>query len=535
VAERATVFETTLLGVETTPGTPVSPVRRLQATGFLFSPQVPVEPFVPMGSKSATTAIRNKEWTEGEIEGVCAFNDLIYLLSGVLTRATPTTPSGATLTRRWNFKPENYGPDDPIIYTAMKGSSVRAEQVTHLLIDGLTVRFTREEASVSGAILAQETQESVTISAGRNEVQLVTKGTHTGGTFTLTFEAQTTGTIDWDASAAEVQTALEALSNIAPGDVIVTGDEQGPWTVTFTGALAASNRTQMTIDGTLLTGGAGEAVTTVTQGQALANVAEVPIDPDIVSVYMGDTLANEAQIVTVQATGGTFALSFADNAGVTHTTAPIAEAAAAATVETALLALACFVTGDVTVTGGAGGPWTVAFGGRYAGNNQPMLVGDGTLLTGITVPAIAVTQSVAGGLSKLLRVSEFEWNISDRFTEQMTLDDAEPSFSAYVEREPEHTLQMVMQYDAEAAALMATLRAKDTKFLRLECWGPVIEGDFRYRARLTVPVKFTGQDQGDSDDVYTKTFDATALYTELSSFNGFVEWEIDAPLAGLEA
>ena len=535
MAERASVFETVLLGVETTPGTPVAPVKRLQATGFEFSPQVPVEPFTPMGSKSPTTAIRNKEWTEGSIEGVCAFNDLIYLLSGVLTRDTPTTPSGATNTRRWNFKPENYGPDDPIIYTAQKGSSVRAEQVTHLMIDGLTIRFTREEASVSGSLLAQETTESVAISAGRNEVQTVTKGTHTGGTFTLDFDGQETAAIDFDASAAEVQTALEALSNIAPGDVAVTGNEQGPWTVTFTGTLAAQDVAELIIDGALLTGGAGEAVTTVTAGQTLANVAEVPIDPDIVSIYMGDTLANEVQIVTVQATGGTFTLSFTDNAGVTHTTAAIAENADGAAVQTALLALACFVTGDVTVTGAAGGPWTVTFGGRYAGNNQPLLVGDGTLLTGITAPAIAVAQSVAGGLSKLLRVSEFEWNISDRFTEQMTLDDAEPSFSAYVERSPEHTCQLVMQYDAEAAALMANLRAKDTKFLRLEAWGPVIEGDFRYRARLTVPVKFTGNDQGDQDDAYSKTFDAAAMYSTVSSFDGFVEWEIDAPLAGLEA
>jgi hypothetical protein len=518
-----------------TPGTPVQPVKRLQATGFQFAPQVPVEPFTPMGSKSATTAIRNKEWTEGSIEGVCAFNDLIYLLSGVLTKPTPTTPAGATNTRRWNFKPNNYDVDDPAIYTAQMGSSVRAEQVTHLMIDGLTLRFTREEASVSGSLLGQETTEGVTISAGRNEVQQVTKGTHTGGTFTLTFEGQTTAAIDWDASAAEVQSALEALSNIAPGDVAVTGNEQGPWTVTFQGALGASNRTQMTIDDTNLTGGAGHAVTTVTEGQALANVPEVPIDPDIVSVYLGDTLANEVQVVTVQATGGTFTLSFTDPAGTVHTTAPIAENAAAATVQTALLALPCFVDGDVTVSGSAGGPWTVTFGGRYAGNNQPLFVGDGTLLTGITAPAIAVTQSTAGGLSKLLRVSEFEWSLTDRFTEQMTLDDAEPSFSAYVEREPEHTCQLVMQYDGDAAALMAKLRNKTTQFLRLEAWGPVIEGDFRYRARLTVPVKLTGQDQGDSDDVYTKTFDATGIYTEVSSFNGFVEWELDVPLTGLEA
>lgn len=532
--ERASVFETTLLGVESTPGTAVSPVRRLQCTGFEFAPQVPAEPFTPMGSKSPTTVTRQKEWTEGSIEGVAGFQDLLYLLSGVLTAATITTPTGATNTRRWTFKPANYGPDSPVVYTGQKGSSVRAEQVTHLLIDALTLRFTREEAAISGSILAQETTEGVTISTGRNEVQQVTKGTHTGGTFTLTFEGQTTSNIDWDASASEVQTALVALSNIAAGEVAVTGNEQGPWTVTFQNGLGSSNRTQMTIDGTNLTGGAGQAVTTVTEGQALANVPEVPLDPDIVSIYMGDTLANEVQTVTVQATGGTFTLSFTDPAGNVFTTGNIAENASAGTVETALLALACFVTGDVTVAGSAGGPYTVTFGGRYAGLNVPMLVGDGTLLTGITAPAIAVVQTTAGGLSKLLRVSEAEWNISDRFTEQMTLDDAEPSFSAYVERSPDHTAQLVMQYDADAAALMATLRAKGTKFLRYLALGPVIEGDFMYRFQLTLALKFTGNDQGDQDDVYSKTFDAAVVYSEVSSFNGFVEAVIDAPVTGLE-
>jgi hypothetical protein len=44
----------------------------------------------------------------------------------------------------------------------------------------------------------------------------------TGGTYTLTFDGQTTAPIAWDATAGTIQAALEALSNIAPGDVVVT-------------------------------------------------------------------------------------------------------------------------------------------------------------------------------------------------------------------------------------------------------------------------------------------------------------------------
>jgi hypothetical protein len=69
-----------------------------------------------------------------------------------------------------------------------------------------------------------------------NEVQTLTvTGAPTGGTFTITWSGQTTAAIAYNATAAAVQTALEALSNIAPGDVVVTGAAGGPWTLTWGG------------------------------------------------------------------------------------------------------------------------------------------------------------------------------------------------------------------------------------------------------------------------------------------------------------
>jgi hypothetical protein len=41
------------------------------------------------------------------------------------------------------------------------------------------------------------------------------------GTFTLTFDGQTTSAIAWDASASTVQSALESLSNIDAGEVAI--------------------------------------------------------------------------------------------------------------------------------------------------------------------------------------------------------------------------------------------------------------------------------------------------------------------------
>ncbi len=98
-----------------------------------------------------------------------------------------------------------------------------------------------------------------------NEQQVITlTGTPTGGTFTLTYSGQTTSSIAYNASAATIDAALEALSNIGAGDVAVTGAASGPWTVTFETALAGTNVSQMTANGAGLTGGASQGITVTT-------------------------------------------------------------------------------------------------------------------------------------------------------------------------------------------------------------------------------------------------------------------------------
>lgn len=93
-----------------------------------------------------------------------------------------------------------------------------------------------------------------------------------GGTFTLTFDGQTTGNIAYNATPAAVVTALEALSNVEVGDVAVTGGPGNiagslPYYVTFQGELAESDVAQMTGSATNLTGtGKAVTITTTTPG-----------------------------------------------------------------------------------------------------------------------------------------------------------------------------------------------------------------------------------------------------------------------------
>jgi hypothetical protein len=98
-----------------------------------------------------------------------------------------------------------------------------------------------------------------------SEVQTATiTGVPTGGTFTLTFGGETTAGIAFNATAAAIQAALEALPSLSAGDVTVTGSAGGPYTVTFGGRLAGQNVAAMTASGSGFTGGSTPGVTIAT-------------------------------------------------------------------------------------------------------------------------------------------------------------------------------------------------------------------------------------------------------------------------------
>ncbi len=235
-----------------------------------------------------------------------------------------------------------------------------------------------------GGLLEYTDLTEVTGTCGTNEVQTVSIDDDcTGGSFTLTYDGQTTGPIDHNDNAAAVDVALELLSNIGVGDVDVTGGP-GPgtdWIVEFTGSLAQTDVSAMTFDGALLSGRA----VTVTETQAA--VAAV----------------NEVQTVAIpdDVTGGTFALTYGG-----QTTGGIAYDADAATVDTALELLSNIGVGDVTVTGGDGPgiDWIVEFTNLLAGAPQVDMTIDGALLTGNEV-TVTRTQVGSGIQNEIQTVS----------------------------------------------------------------------------------------------------------------------------------
>lgn len=80
-------------------------------------------------------------------------------------------------------------------------------------------------------------------------------GTPTGGDFTLSVGGQTTAPIAYNATAANVKSALEALSTVGAGNATVTGSAGGPYSVTL------ANGGTVTGNGSGLTGGTTPGVT----------------------------------------------------------------------------------------------------------------------------------------------------------------------------------------------------------------------------------------------------------------------------------
>lgn len=123
----------------------------------------------------------------------------------------------------------------------------------------------------------------------------------------------------------------------------------------------------------------------------ITNVADMTFVVSPLVPYSQTTAEVQTATISGTPTGGTFALAFRG-----ATTAAIAYNAAAATVQAALEALRTIGTGNVAVSGSAGGPYTITFQGALAGANVPLLVLKNNLLTGGTTPSVGIVQTTAG-------------------------------------------------------------------------------------------------------------------------------------------
>jgi hypothetical protein len=171
---------------------------------------------------------------------------------------------------------------------AIEGTGI-APATTIASVDNSTLTLSRPAtAAATGAATALTSPEAAG-NVPTNELQRITV-TATAGAFKLRFRTplpadfvgQTTTSLPYNAAAAEVQSALEALSNIGAGNVAVTsanpggeaGVPGGPYTVEFKGArFADTNVGGLIADpGTPPLSGGGAEVAPVRQGASAPEV-----------------------------------------------------------------------------------------------------------------------------------------------------------------------------------------------------------------------------------------------------------------------
>lgn len=166
----ATIYQTAQVGLEVTAGLLVPATKKLNSVGFTMSPNPDIQVFRPAGMKYPTVASLNREWTEMDLDGAITYTEIVYLLSGILEKVTPTlTGTGQT----WTFTPASGAADTIATYTIEQGSAARAHRVGYTLISDLTLSFARDESTISGSAIGTALEDPHTLTATPTELALI--------------------------------------------------------------------------------------------------------------------------------------------------------------------------------------------------------------------------------------------------------------------------------------------------------------------------------------------------------------------------
>lgn len=310
---RAAVDTILQIGVEHDYGVRVAATRRLPGINMSLNPQAEFQLFRARGFNVNTTSVPQKLWANGTWNGIVDYNQVIYPLSGLigLESTGPDTPGGATNARSWLFAPVSSGKDPfPKSFSIEEGDEDAVQVAEGLKFSSFGLEWTNDASNMTGNLFARFPVDAAALTTKTDEEETITKsGTVTAGNFTITYSAQTTSAIDFDATAAEIQTALEALSNLAPGDVVVSGGpiSVAPVTIIFQGTLKGTDVTTITVDSTGLTGGGTYVVATAIAGGAdITSIEQSPVSRMHVDIFVDDTFGGIGTTKVAQAYAGDF-------------------------------------------------------------------------------------------------------------------------------------------------------------------------------------------------------------------------------------
>jgi len=133
------------------------------------------------------------------------------------------------------------------------------------------------------------------------------------------------------------------------------------------------------------------------------------------------------------------------------------------------------------------------------------------LPTQVSVYLDNTSGSLGGTL--MTRALTVSWALTDRFGPLWTLNAAEASFATQVETEPKPTVKLKIEADAVGMALLTTMRAGSTKFMRILAEGAVISGSNKYTLQIDSALQVTNVSEfSDEDGVFAIEWEFAIVY-----------------------
>ncbi|MBX7220327.1 MAG: hypothetical protein K1Y36_10315 [Blastocatellia bacterium] len=150
---RAAVNKVFQIGVETTAGTAVAAGKQLPSLSFSLSPELRTKDYRANGFKTTTVLQLNREMAKGSVEGPLTYNEIIWLLCGLIGENDGSVGGSAPYT--WDFAPKTSGADTPKTFTVEVGDSTAAQQAAYTQFKNFKLSASKDEVKVSGDLFAR--------------------------------------------------------------------------------------------------------------------------------------------------------------------------------------------------------------------------------------------------------------------------------------------------------------------------------------------------------------------------------------------
>ncbi len=321
-----------------------------------------------------------RDWTTGSyaMKGIggdeaISYEEIIYPLSGLFGPAVISTPPGAVTARQHRWNVPLVAPRNPVTKTIeiTDAGGVRAHRASYVLETGITIKADPSKTTATGNVIAQQLTDPATPTPAPTRLPVL--GAAALGTEWSVYR---------DYTAAALGTTK--LSRIYEYDF----DYSNVYVPHWTGDRALGGTYATHVDSTAFKTGVQLLMQADVAG--MTGLADLRNDQIVFVRWQAvGSLLDNLWVLTIGGapTGGSFTITYKG-----QTTAAIAWNAAVAAVQSALTALSSVGAGNATVTGAAGGPWTVALAGTLAQDTTLPTHTDS--LTGGTAPALAIAQTM---------------------------------------------------------------------------------------------------------------------------------------------